>query len=326
MTRNSYKTIGLWVVLIVLFVAFYQIFSGPQEPSKTVTWQTVQKLVEQKRVQALTVALENGRGIGHGTTIEGERFTTDSRAVADFSELEKQGVDVFFEEKQGSLWLTIVTQWFPIVVLFVFFTWFMRRLKGKGTTDLLEFKVEAQRITGPVRLDGLSEARARLKAAAEAAKIGTPGPRRILLVGPPGTGKTTLLRAVAADSGLPLLACGGSSFIEVFVGVGSARMRTLFKRAAESAPCVVAIDDFDAFATRRMVADPNGGVVDERATTMLELAGQLDGLGAIPPKVLFLATTSRPDVLDEAIIRPGRFDLKIALLPGGGCTVEELKR
>lgn len=326
MTRNSYRTIGLWVILICLFVAFYQIFSGPREPTITLTWQTVQQLVEEKKVAEVSVRLENGRGVGYGWLDDGRRFSTDSRSVREFAELEQQGVSVVYAEQSASLWTTILTGWLPIVVGFLLFLFVVRQLKGKLTTNLLDFKVDAQRITGPVKLEGLTEARARLKAAAEAARSGATGPRRILITGAPGTGKTTLLKAVAADTGMPLLACGGSAFIEVFVGVGAARMRALFKRAAESAPCIVAIDDLDAFATRRIAADPKGGVVDERATTMLELAGQLDGLGAIPPKVLFLATTSRPDVLDEAIVRPGRFDLKIALLPGGECTIEELKR
>jgi cell division protease FtsH len=322
--NNSYRTIGLWVVLIVLFMAFYNVFSGPKEHVRNLTWQSVQEAAEDGRIQSLSVRLENGRGIGSGVMNNGERFATDSRGVADFADLEAQGVPVSYAERENSLWLTIFSQWLPIVFLFLFFMFFLRKLSGKST-DVLEWKASSEKITQPVRLQGLAEVRARLKNAADAARNGTPGPRRILLTGVPGTGKTTLLKAAAVDSALPLIAHAGSQFIEVFVGVGPARLRKLFKTAQESAPCIVAIDDFDAFATRRQLPENKGGVVDERAATMLELANNLDGLGGPPAKVLFVATTSRPDLLDEMMLRPGRFDLRITLQPGGEAQVEELK-
>ena len=322
--RNSYRTIGLWVVLIVLFMAFYNIFSGPKEQVQNLTWQSVQQAAEEGRIESISVRLENGRGIGSGRMSTGERFATDSRSVADFADLESQGVPVSYAEREGSLWLTIFSQWLPIVFIFLFFVFFMRKLSGKST-DVLDWKASSERITQPVRLQGLAEVRARLKNAAEAARNGTAGPRRILLTGAPGTGKTTLLKAVSFDTGMPLLAHAGSHFIEVFVGVGPARLRKLFKTAQESAPCIVAIDDFDAFATRRQLPENKGGVVDERASTMLELANNLDGLGGPPAKMLFVATTSRADLLDEMMVRPGRFDLRITLQPGGEAQVEELK-
>ena len=318
---NTYKTVGLWLILITLFVAFYNIFSEPQEVSQTLTWQAVQSLVADGQVSRLDVAMENGRGIGHGNKADGTRFNTDSRSGRDFAELEARGVVVDYTERPPSLWSSIVVQWLPIVFLFLFFIFFMRQLRGKGT-KVLDFTVPPERITGPVKLNGLTHARARLQAAARAARDGTSGPRRILVTGAPGTGKTTLLKAVAADTGLALLACPGSVFVEVFVGVGAARVRKLFECATAEAPCIAAIDDLDAFATRRTLPDAK---VDERATTMLELANRLDGLATFPPKVLFVATTSRPDLLDEAISRAGRFQLRIDLRPGGESTIEELE-
>jgi cell division protease FtsH len=323
--RTNYRVVGLWVVLVVLFVAFYQIFSGPQEHVRSVTWAAVQEAADEGRISGITVRLENGRGVGSGRFSDGERFATDSRSVSEFAALEAQGVNVSYDNKpEGSLWTTVFVQWLPIVFLFLFFTFFMRQLRGK-TTDPLNWTPSSEKVTQPVQLTGLAEVRARLKNAMDAARNSPSGPRRILITGAPGTGKTKLLKAVAFDAGVPLLAQSGSQFIEVFVGVGAARLRKLFKTAGESAPCIVAIDDFDAFATKRQLPDNKGGVVDERTSTMLELANILDGLSALPPKTLFIATTSRADLLDEAITRPGRFDLRINLQPGGEAQIEDLK-
>jgi cell division protease FtsH len=166
-------------------------------------------------------------------------------------------------------------------------------------------------------------AKERLLAALEALRNGTPGPRRILIVGPSGSGKSALVRWLATR-GLPVFAVPGSQFVEVFVGNGAARVRKLFKVAAEKQPCVVAIDDFDAFATRRVIPDTKG-LVDERGATMLEFAGALDGLRQLPPRVLVIATTSRADVLDEAVVRPGRFDLRLELQLDRESSAQELR-
>lgn len=204
----------------------------------------------------------------------------------------------------------VIGMWVVLIVAFVaFYNFFSQRSE------------EVQEVTWSAFLQKVEEKRAQLRTAAEAARSGQPGPRRILVTGPPGTGKTQLIRAAAADTGLPLLAQPGSQFVETFVGVGAARIRKLFEAAAKAQPCVVAIDDVDAFATRRALPT-NDGRIDERAGTMLELNNRLDGLAPLPNKVLFIATTSRPDLLDEAFVRPGRFDLAIRLEPGGTCTVE----
>jgi cell division protease FtsH len=128
-----------------------------------------------------------------------------------------------------------------------------------------------------------------------------------------------LLKAVAHEAGVPMLAVQGSIFVEVFVGVGASRIRKVFEVAAAAQPCLIALDDLDAFATKRAGQDGRG-LVDERAATLLELNNRLDGLTPMPPKVLFIATTSRPDLLDEALVR--RFDVRVTLLPGGTSTVE----
>ena len=323
--RNGYKVVGLWVVLIVLFVAFHQIFSGPSESVRMLTWPAVQRAADEGRIRQVTVFVSKGRGLGRGELESGERFATDSRSLNDFAALEAKGIPLIYEDsREESLWTTVLVQWLPIVFIFLFFTFFMRQLRRKAA-DPLSWTVSPERVNQPVQLTGLAEVRSRLKNAMDGARNAPFGPRRVLITGAPGTGKTKLLKAVAFEAGVPLLAQPGSQFIEVFVGVGAARLRKLFKTAAETAPCIVAIDDFDAFATKRQLPDNKGGVVDERTSTMLELANVLDGLSALPPRTLFIATTSRPDLLDEAITRPGRFDLRITLQPGGAAQIEELE-
>jgi cell division protease FtsH len=253
---------------------------------------------------------------------DGKRVTTGSHPLRDFVSLEGRGAPVVYAGTTGG-WSWIVSTWLPFLLLLGVAVYFVRLLKGKTTTDPLKLEFTPERVSGPIELRGLADARARLKQAAEAASDGRPGPRRILISGPPGTGKTRLLRAAAADAALPIFANAGSQFVEVYVGVGAARIRKLFAKAAETQPCIVAIDDVDAFATKRVLPE-NEGRVDERGSTMLELCNRLDGLAPVPPKVLFIATTSRPDLLDPAIVRPGRFDLAIRLQADGTSTVEDL--
>jgi cell division protease FtsH len=253
---------------------------------------------------------------------DGSRLTTEAHPLSDFVKLEGRGVAVVYTQREWP-WTSVVTVWLPLGLVLLLFYYYLRTMNPKSVTDPLMMEFTPERVSGPVELRGLADARARLKQAAEAARDGRPGPRRILVSGPPGTGKTRLLRAAAADSALPLFANAGSQFVEVYVGVGAARVRKLFARAAETQPCIAAIDDVDAFATRRVLPE-NEGRVDERGSTMLELCNRLDGLAPMPPRVLFLATTNRPDLLDPALVRPGRFDLAIRLQPDGTSTIEEL--
>ena len=319
--RSSFRTIGLWFVLIVLFVAFYNFFSHGEDSVLEVTWSAFLQKVDENKVGRVSVNGTRYRGVFTDTN---ERFRTTG-PPADSSVVQKLrdgNVDMTFEAEQpANLWMTIAGQWLPVTLIFVFFIYFFRGARSKGATDPLKLEFVPERINETIGLTGLKTARSELQKAADAARAGQPGPRRILITGPTGTGKTRLLRAAAADARLPLFAQPGSQFIEVFVGVGAARIRKLFEAAAKAQPCLVAIDDVDAFATRR--APPaNDGRVDERAGTMLELNNRLDGLSALPPKVLFIATTSRADLLDEAFVRPGRFDLEIRLEPGGTCAIE----
>ncbi|MBL8920589.1 MAG: AAA family ATPase [Myxococcaceae bacterium] len=314
--RSRYKTLILWLVLMVLFVGLYRVFQTRDDDAALLAWTALEEAVELDGVERVDVTVEGGDARGTVRMRDGTRFQTGKQPLGRFTSLQTRGAAVVFKDEGSGLWSGIVTQFVPILLLFVFFLFFMRNFQSKGT-DLLKFEPAPVANLQPVTLRGLEAARQQLLDAAKAAQAAAPGPRRILITGPAGTGKTSLLKGTAFDAGLPLYALPGSRFVEVFVGVGAARMRRVFEVATASQPCIVAIDDVDAFATRRVLPDEKG-LVDERATTLLELNNRLEGLTPMPPRVLFLATTSRPELLDEAFLR--RFELRVALHEDGTAT------
>jgi cell division protease FtsH len=316
MSRSSIRTIVLWVVLITLFVAFFRAFNPPLED---VSWEEVQAAAERSDISTLTVRIERGQGAGTMRLTDGRVFHFPPQPMASFAELEKQGVPVVFRDEDSSLW-HLLASWLPIAALFLFFVFFMRRMQARNpTAGVLSFDPAPTSVTETFPATFATEARQRLKEATSAARAGAA--RRIFVSGPPGSGKTRLIKAVAADAGMPLLAVAGSQVVEVMVGVGAARIRKLFEKAGQAKPCIVAIDDVDAFCTQRVPSDVESQV-SERAATLLELVNQLDGLKPLPPGVTVMVTTSRPDLLDEALTRPGRFDLRVRLGAKGEAEVE----
>lgn len=317
------KTLVLWVVLIIVFVGSYSAFTTERdETTGHLSWAAFQESVDTNSISRVEIRAEHGIGFARAFSSDGV-FTVDARPIDDFGGLESAGVTVSFSAGESYSFFRTFAVYLPWGFLLLF------AIAVYGSTrhqrpDILRFEPATARVEGPVVLRGLTRERELLLSAARGVAAGNPALRRVLLMGPPGTGKTALLKAVAHDAGLPLLALPGSAFVEVFVGVGAARIRKVFDVATASQPCIVAIDDVDAFATRRTTPDTKG-LVDERAATLLELANRLDGLSPLPPKVLFIATTSRPELLDEALTRPGRFDLTITLTAVGESTIDEPK-
>jgi cell division protease FtsH len=312
MSPNVRKTALVWGALIITFIA---IPFALQEPTQApIRWQVLTNAVEAGELGRIDVDLDGGTGVGRGFLEDGRRFVTMSRPIGDFTELQTKGVAVVFREHQNT-WQTYAITLLPLFFLVLLFVFLVRRTRLTKNTamDVLTFEPLPEQLRDPVEVPAAAaELRERLAGAANAMKAGAQGPRRVLVTGQAGSGKTTLLKAVATDSGLPAFLLSGSSFVEVFVGVGSARIRKLFDKAAKAAPCIVAIDDVDSFATRRVLPDKEGRV-DERASTLLELCNQLAGVRPMPKNVLFIATTSRPDLLDETITSPGRFELQLSL-------------
>ncbi len=321
--RNSYKTIGLWVILIILFVAFYQIFSGQKEVVKSITYSDFQRFVAEKKITAVTIK---------GTVFTGtladsnERFVTtgptaDNSLVRD---LTTAGVNVGIEKAdENSLWVSIFGQWLPIVFLFVFFIFFMRQLQGSGGKAMTFGKSKAKLLSEShnkitfADVAGIEECKeeleeiiAFLKDPKKFTKLGGRIPKGVLMMGSPGTGKTLLAKAVAGEAGVPFFSISGSDFVEMFVGVGASRVRDLFEQGKKNAPCIIFIDEIDAVGRHRGAG--LGGGHDEREQTLNQLLVEMDGFES-NEGVIIIAATNRPDVLDPALQRPGRFDRRITV-------------
>ncbi|MFP2924726.1 ATP-dependent zinc metalloprotease FtsH [Pyxidicoccus sp. 3LG] len=321
--RSTYKTIGLWVILIVLFVAFYNFFSQGNDQVQEPSFTQLLSKVEEKKVKEVAVKGNTYSGKFVDTS---EKFRTTGPApdAAMLNQLRANGVDVKYErEEQNSLWLTILGQWMPVVFLFLFFIFFMRQLQGgsgkamtfgKSKAKLLSEshnKVTFADVAGVDECkEELEEIVAFLKDPKKFTKLGGRIPKGVLMMGPPGTGKTLLARAVAGEAGVPFFSISGSDFVEMFVGVGASRVRDLFEQGKKNAPCIIFIDEIDAVGRHRGAG--LGGGHDEREQTLNQLLVEMDGFES-NDGVILIAATNRPDVLDPALQRPGRFDRRIVV-------------
>jgi len=321
--RSTYKTIGLWVILIVLFVAFYNFFSQGSDQVQEPSFTQLLTKVEEKKVKEVQVKGNTYSGKFVDTS---EKFRTTGPApdAVMLKQLRDSGVDVKYErEEQNSLWLTILGQWMPVVFLFLFFIFFMRQLQGgsgkamtfgKSKAKLLSEshnKVTFSDVAGVDECkEELEEIVAFLKDPKKFTKLGGRIPKGVLMMGPPGTGKTLLARAVAGEAGVPFFSISGSDFVEMFVGVGASRVRDLFEQGKKNAPCIIFIDEIDAVGRHRGAG--LGGGHDEREQTLNQLLVEMDGFES-NDGVILIAATNRPDVLDPALQRPGRFDHRIVV-------------
>ncbi|WP_163784363.1 ATP-dependent zinc metalloprotease FtsH [Myxococcus vastator] len=321
--RSTYKTIGLWVILIVLFVAFYNFFSQGNDQVQEPSFTQLLTKVEEKKVKEVAV---KGNTYSGKFTDTSEKFRTTGPApdAAMLNQLRSNGVDVKYErEEQNSLWLTILGQWMPVVFLFLFFIFFMRQLQGgsgkamtfgKSKAKLLNEshnKVTFADVAGADECkEELEEIVAFLKDPKKFTKLGGRIPKGVLMMGSPGTGKTLLARAVAGEAGVPFFSISGSDFVEMFVGVGASRVRDLFEQGKKNAPCIIFIDEIDAVGRHRGAG--LGGGHDEREQTLNQLLVEMDGFES-NDGVILIAATNRPDVLDPALQRPGRFDRRIVV-------------
>ena len=322
--RSSYKTIGLWVILIALFVCFFHIFNRNTEEVQEPTFTTLLSKIEEKKVRQVKVRGNTYSGVYEDP--KGEQFRTigpPADAVM-LQKLRESGVDVKYEkEEANSFWLTILGQWMPVVFLFVFFVLFMRQLQGTGGKAMTFGKSKAKLLSESHNkvtfsdVAGIDECKeeleeiiAFLKDPKKFTKLGGRIPKGVLMMGPPGTGKTLLAKAVAGEAGVPFFSISGSDFVEMFVGVGASRVRDLFEQGKKNAPCIIFIDEIDAVGRHRGAG--LGGGHDEREQTLNQLLVEMDGFES-NEGVILIAATNRPDVLDPALQRPGRFDRRIVV-------------
>ncbi len=321
--RQSYKTALLWVFLIVMFIALWQFFQQHGREPKTFPWSQFMSKVESGEVTSVTVKDYEYAG----KMRDGSEFQTvgPNDLSGTLSEkLREKGVLLDYKKPdQNSLWVTVLLQYLPLVFVFLLFFFFMRQLQSGGGKAMSFGKSRAKLMTEhhnkvtfadvagiDESKDELEEIISFLKDPKRFTRLGGRIPKGVLLMGPPGTGKTLLARAVAGEAGVPFFSISGSDFVEMFVGVGASRVRDLFEQGKKNAPCIIFIDEIDAVGRHRGAG--LGGGHDEREQTLNQLLVEMDGFES-NDGVILIAATNRPDVLDPALLRPGRFDRRITV-------------
>ncbi len=318
---GNVRNIAFWVVLFLLILALFNLFSGGQSTvsSRTIPYSDFVGNVTKGEVAAVT--LDGERVMVQGK--DGTSYLTIKPEGEDVTPmLLAQDVAVKVEPQEQSGIFSMISLWLPFLVLIGIWIFFMNRMQGGGRGGAMGFgKSRAKLLTekhGRVTFDdvaGIDEAKDELEEIVEFlrnpqkfSRLGGKIPKGALLVGPPGTGKTLLARAIAGEAGVPFFTISGSDFVEMFVGVGASRVRDMFEQAKKSAPCIVFIDEIDAVGRSRGVG--YGGGNDEREQTLNQLLVEMDGFEA-NEGVIIVAATNRPDVLDPALLRPGRFDRQV---------------
>ncbi|RDW12948.1 ATP-dependent zinc metalloprotease FtsH [Paracoccus thiocyanatus] len=315
------RNIAFWVVLFLMILALFNLFSdgSAQMNSRQISYSDFIQRVEKDEITAVTI---DGENVGI-TDKDGKQLATVRPQGEELaSRLVDRGIDVRVERQQQSGFMSLLGVWLPFILLIGVWIFFMNRMQGGGKGGAMGFgKSRAKLLTekhGRVTFDdvaGIDEAKEELEEIVEFlrnpqkfSRLGGKIPKGALLVGPPGTGKTLLARAIAGEAGVPFFTISGSDFVEMFVGVGASRVRDMFEQAKKSAPCIVFIDEIDAVGRARGVGI--GGGNDEREQTLNQLLVEMDGFDA-NEGVIIIAATNRKDVLDPALLRPGRFDRQI---------------
>ncbi|KPL58058.1 ATP-dependent zinc metalloprotease FtsH [Rossellomorea vietnamensis] len=321
----------LLVFLVIIGVVSY--FSNNNEPTKNIEYSTFINNLEDGDVSSFSI--QPGRGVYEVKgqmegAKEGEYFltyvlTTDGKLMDKINTAaSEQGIDVeVLQAKETSGWVSFFTTIIPFVIIFILFFFLLNQAQGGGSRVMNFGKSKAKLYSEEKKkvrfkdVAGADEEKQELVEVVEFLKdprkfseVGARIPKGVLLVGPPGTGKTLLARAVAGEAGVPFFSISGSDFVEMFVGVGASRVRDLFENAKKNAPCIIFIDEIDAVGRQRGAG--LGGGHDEREQTLNQLLVEMDGFGA-NEGIIIVAATNRPDILDPALLRPGRFDRQITV-------------
>ena len=326
--KPSQKTVALWFVLILLFASLFKVFDPGNHTRREIKFSEFITYVNEQKIAEVTFKTDNLIvGTLKDAGPDGRKFfetvgPTDSTPV--YEQLQKQGLTPNYERAEKTpIWQQVLISWFPMVLLFIFFFLFMRQLQsgggramsfGKSKARLLNEsnnKVTFKDVAGcEESKEELVEIVEFLKDPKKFTRLGGRIPKGVLLMGPPGTGKTLLARAIAGEAGVPFFTISGSDFVEMFVGVGASRVRDLFEQAKKQAPCIIFIDEIDAVGRHRGAG--MGGGHDEREQTLNQLLVEMDGFES-NEGVILIAATNRPDVLDPALLRPGRFDRRVVV-------------
>lgn len=316
------KNIFLYVLIIGAAILMINSFTDSHKPKSELSYTGFMKQVVEKKVESVTITGDNSIT---GKLKSGTEFATYApRDNTLINQLAANGVEITAKPpEQPSFWVSILTSLLPIALLIAFWFFMMQQTQGGGR-GVMNFGKSRAKMQGEGKVNvtfkdvaGADEAKQELEEVVEFLKnpgkfnaIGAKIPKGVLLFGPPGTGKTLLARAVAGEAGVPFFTISGSDFVEMFVGVGASRVRDLFGQAKKNAPCIIFIDEIDAVGRQRGAG--LGGGHDEREQTLNQLLVEMDGFGA-NEGIITIAATNRPDILDPALLRPGRFDRQVTV-------------
>jgi cell division protease FtsH len=319
--NSTLKSLMFWMVLVVVGVLIWNFSTKFQTHDRTANFSEFITWVDSGTVVKVEITGQEISGI----TKNGESFHTYAPEQYEglANKLVDRGVDVRAKEPTASPWASLLYSWGPVMLMIGFWIFFMRQMQSGGNKALSFGKSKAKLSSSSQKkvtfkdVAGVDEAKEELQEIIEFLKepqkfqkLGGRIPKGVLLMGPPGTGKTLLARAVAGEANVPFFSISGSDFVEMFVGVGASRVRDLFEQGKKNAPCIVFIDEIDAVGRHRGAG--LGGGHDEREQTLNQLLVEMDGFES-NEGVILVAATNRPDVLDPALLRPGRFDRRIVV-------------
>ena len=320
--NQFYKNLALWLVIGMIMIAVFNIFNQPLNSQSEVIFSEFMNEVESGKITEVTI---QGDRIS-GTYLDGRAFQTltPSKDQDLIRILREKGVRiVVVAPEQTSWYMNILISWFPMILLLGIWIFFMRQMQAGGGKAMSFGKSKARLMNEDKNkitfkdVAGVDEAKEELREIIEFLrepqkfnKLGGKIPKGVLLIGPPGTGKTLLAKAIAGEASVPFFSISGSDFVEMFVGVGASRVRDLFEQGKKNSPCIVFIDEIDAVGRHR--GSGMGGGHDEREQTLNQLLVEMDGFEN-NEGVILIAATNRPDVLDPALLRPGRFDRQVTV-------------
>ena len=318
---NFYKNVSLWFIIALLMVVLFNFFGTTSSVRNKISYSDFIEKVTKNEVKTVIIK-ENDIT---GELNNGDQFETFTPNDSDLVKiLREHNVQIFAKPPTQNPWyVQVLISWLPMLLLIGVWIFFMRQMQGGGGKAFSFGKSKARLMTEDDQkvtfkdVAGIEEAKEELEEVIDFLKdprkfqrLGGKLPKGVLLVGPPGTGKTLLAKAVAGEAGVPFFSISGSDFVEMFVGVGASRVRDLFEQGKKHAPCIMFIDEIDAVGRHRGAG--LGGGHDEREQTLNQLLVEMDGFGS-NEGVILIAATNRPDVLDPALLRPGRFDRQVVV-------------
>ncbi len=324
--KQSQKTIALWAVIVLLSITVLHFLNTRPVLRKTISFSEFLSALQREQVERISIQDEEYLGKFKDNYQGGNFFETigpaDSEKAMEL--IAKSGANLEYKRRRETpLWQQILISWLPMILLFAFFFFSMRQIQVGGGRAMSFGRSRARMLSESQKkvtfkdVAGVEEAKYELqeiiqflKDPKRFTKLGGRIPKGVLLVGAPGTGKTLLAKAVAGEAGAPFFSISGSDFVEMFVGVGASRVRDLFEQGKKSAPCIIFIDEIDAVGRHRGAG--LGGGHDEREQTLNQLLVEMDGFES-NEGVIIMAATNRPDVLDPALLRPGRFDRRVVV-------------